>query len=153
MGDEILDQDGTFIEELIKNYDGKVHGDRGERPPARTWLRVFESRVLTSLLVSTECGFINDEIFVELVSALGQYSDDEDEEDEDEPDFKLDKMELCDGKEDGCKDGLGGAEGQCTATHARAHTAAAAASALTQCAPYRPTRQRWQQEVSFGQDL
>lgn len=48
-----------------------------------------------------ECGFINDEIFVELVNALNQYSDnEEDDEEEDQHDCKFEKMDLCDGKDD-----------------------------------------------------
>lgn len=40
-----------------------------------------------------ECGFINDEIFVELVNALGQYDDDDDDDDGDDPrKFPADKI-------------------------------------------------------------
>lgn len=54
---------------------------------------------MKSSFYCTECGFINDEIFVELVNALAQYSDNEDDEEEEEHDYKVDKLELCDSKE------------------------------------------------------
>ena len=66
-----------------------------------SWITSLELITLcVCVCVSAECGFINDEIFVELVSALTQYSDNEDEEDEEEqPDFKVEKLELCESKE------------------------------------------------------
>ncbi|KAL8175846.1 UNVERIFIED_CONTAM: Histone-lysine N-methyltransferase ezh1, partial [Gekko kuhli] len=58
MGDEVKEEDETFIEELINNYDGKVHGE--------------EEMLSTSVLIS-------DAVFLELVDALNQYSEEEEE--------------------------------------------------------------------------
>ncbi|XP_053473152.1 histone-lysine N-methyltransferase EZH1 isoform X1 [Ictalurus furcatus] len=71
MGDEVLEQDEAFLEELIDNYDG-VHGDRAI---------YYEMYTNPEEIRRGDRGFINDEIFKELVEALSQYSDqDEDEE-------------------------------------------------------------------------
>ncbi|XP_058140274.1 histone-lysine N-methyltransferase EZH1 isoform X1 [Dasypus novemcinctus] len=75
MGDEVKEEDETFIEELINNYDGKVHGE--------------EEMIPGSVLIS-------DAVFLELVDALNQYSDEEDEGHND----------ISDGKQDDSKEDL-----------------------------------------------
>ncbi|XP_018423284.1 PREDICTED: histone-lysine N-methyltransferase EZH1 isoform X1 [Nanorana parkeri] len=57
MGDNAKAEDETFIEELINNYDGKVHGEE-------------ERAVLCA-----GAGVLDDAIFLDLVDALLQYSD------------------------------------------------------------------------------
>ncbi|KFO28543.1 histone-lysine N-methyltransferase EZH1 isoform X1 [Fukomys damarensis] len=67
MGDEVKEEDETFIEELINNYDGKVHGE--------------EDMIPGSVLIS-------DAVFLELVDALNQHSDEEEEGHNDATDGK-----------------------------------------------------------------
>ena len=46
MGEEVLDKDESFIDELIKNYDGKIHDSNQE-----TWSSISDG-VLVDLVAS-----------------------------------------------------------------------------------------------------
>ena len=71
MGEQILEEEGSFIEELIKNYDATVHDQSSDGTMGRrAGLATPAIRIYNNILLLGEHLSVDDDIFLKLVKSL-----------------------------------------------------------------------------------